>query len=113
MTSTIITAILGLFCTLASSVGTFLLTRRKYNEEVNSQQIENMSKSFDIYKKNMRDTLTMQEEKIKQLQVENSDLRKQLHSLQMQMAQMFNAICYNTTCSMRNVELSADKPKAE
>lgn len=112
MTSTIITALIGLFCTLASSAATFLLTRRKYNEEVNSQQIENMSKSFDIYKKTMNDTLAMQndriamqEETIKQLQAENSDLRKQLHNIQMQMAQMFNTICYDTTCAMRKKDL--------
>lgn len=112
MTSTIITALIGLFCTLASSVVTFLLTRRKYNEEVNSQQIENMSKSFDIYKRTMNDTLAvqndriaMQEETIKQLQAENCDLRKQLHTLQMQMAQMFSTMCYDTTCTLRKTGL--------
>lgn len=113
MTSTIITALIGLFCTLASSAATFLLTRRKYNEEVNSQQIENMSKSFDIYKKTMNDTLSMQndriamqEETIKQLQAENSDLRKQLHNIQMQMAQMFSTLCYDTACTMRKKDLA-------
>lgn len=108
MTSTIITALIGLFCTLASSAATFLLTRRKYNEEVNSQQIENMSKSFDIYKKTMNDTLAMQNDRIKQLQEENNDLRQQVHNLQMQMAQMFSAMCYDTTCSLRKTGLATN-----
>lgn len=122
MTSTIITTLIGLFCTLVSSVVTFLLTKRKYNMEVDSQQIENMSKSFDIYKKTMNETLAMQnnriamqEETIKQLQTENSDLRDQIHNLQMQMAQMFSAMCYDTTCTLRKVALPHEVPttKAE
>lgn len=122
MTSTIITTLIGLFCTLVSSVVTFLLTKRKYNMEVDSQQIENMSKSFDIYKKTMNETLAMQnnriamqEETIKQLQTENSDLRDQIHNLQMQMAQMFSAMCYDTTCTPRKVALPHEVPttKAE
>lgn len=116
MTSTIITALVGLFCTLASSVVTFLLTKRKYDIEVDSQQIENMSKSFDIYKRTMDETLAMQnnriamqEETIKQLQAENSDLRKQVHNLQMQIAQMFSAMCYDTTCNLRKLGFPLDK----
>lgn len=108
MISTIITALVGLLCTLASSIVTFLLTKRKYDIEVDTQQIENMSKSFDVYKKTMNETfamqnsrIAMQEETIKQLQMDNNDLRKQVHNLQMQMAQMFNAVCYDTTCKLR------------
>lgn len=114
MTSTIITALIGLFCTLASSVGTFLLTKRKYDTEVDSQQIENMNKSFDIYKKTMNETfamqnsrIAMQEETIKQLQMDNNELRKQVHNLQMQMAQMFNAVCYDTACKLRRANFQA------
>lgn len=51
MTSTIITALVGLFCTLASSVVTFLFTRKKYNEEVITQKINNMNKAFDLTRK--------------------------------------------------------------
>ncbi len=42
-------AIISLFCTLISSVITFLLTKKRYNAEVDSQQIENMTKSFELY----------------------------------------------------------------
>lgn len=119
MTSTIITAFVGLICTLASSIVTFLLTKRKYDIEVDSQQIENMNKSFDIYKKTMNDTLAMQnqriamqEETIKQLQAENNDLRKQVHNLQMQMAKMFSAMCYDATCTLRKTGFPLETPPA-
>lgn len=115
MGTTIITALVGLFCTLISGVVTFLLTKRKYNAEVNSQQIENMNKSFDGYKKMTEETLAMQnkkmamqDEKIKQLQEENTELRKQLHSLQMQMASWINALCFDTTCQLRKAGLSSN-----
>lgn len=115
MSSTIITTLIGLFCTLISSAVTFLLTKRKYDIEVDSQQIDNMNKSFDVYKKTMDETFTMlnnriamQDETIKQLQEENNDLRKQVHNLQMQMAQMFNAMCYDATCNLRKTGFSSD-----
>lgn len=115
MGTTIITALVGLFCTLASSATTFFLTKRKYNVEVDSQQIENMNKSFDGYKKMTEETLAMQnkkmamqDEKIKQLQEENNDLRKQLHSLQMQMASWIDAICFDKTCQLRKAGFPSD-----
>lgn len=87
--------------------------------EVDTQQIENMSKSFDVYKRTMNETLAMQdnrikmqEETIKQLQAENSDLRKQVHNLQMQMAQMFSAMCYDATCTLRKTGFPLDTPPA-
>lgn len=96
MTSAIITALVGLFCTTVSSVVTFILTRKKYNTEVDSQRIENMSKSFELYKKTMEETLEAQKaamnttinsqnEKIATLQKENDILRTQLQQLQSQM----------------------------
>lgn len=84
MTSTIITTIVGLICTLVSSVVTFMLTKRKYDIEVDANQIRNLSESFDIYKKVMQDTYNSQNEKIDRLQKENDDLRRQIHQLEAQ-----------------------------
>lgn len=113
MSTTIITALVGLFCTLASSVVTFLLTKRKYNAEVNEQQLKNVNTSFELYKKMTNEAIkmqnakiAMQDETIKRLQQENNDLRKQLHNLQMQMTQLFNAVCYDTTCQLRKASFS-------
>ena len=106
MTSEIVIALVGLFCTTVSSIVTFVLTRRKYNTEVDSQQIENMEKSFDAYKKMMEETLDAQKRlmettvnglnnKIDTLEKENAFLRQQVDSLRTQMIQFlgvkFNA----------------------
>lgn len=91
MASEIIIALVGLFCTTVSSIVTFILTRRKYNTEVDSQQIENMEKSFGLYKRMMEETLEsqkkMMESKINDLQKENEFLRQQVDTLRNQMIQ--------------------------
>lgn len=84
MASEILVTLTGLFCTLASSIVTFILTKRKYNTEVDSQQIQNMSNSFEIYKKIMEETVETQNRKIEMLQKENDNLRQQIYQLQMQ-----------------------------
>ena len=106
MGSEIVIALVGLFCTTVSSIVTFILTRRKYNTEVDSQQIENMEKSFDAYKKMMEETLEAQKKlmettvnglnnKVDTLEKENAFLRQQVDSLRTQMIQFlgvkFNA----------------------
>lgn len=112
MTSTIITALVGLFCTLASSVVTFLFTRKKYNEEVITQKINNMNKAFDLTRKIYIETanaqnnkIAMQSDIIKQLQEENKKLQKEVYDLQIQVAKMLNTICYDTTCRLRKTGL--------
>ena len=98
MASEIVITLVGLFCTTVSSIVTFILTRRKYNTEVDSQQIENMEKSFDAYKKMMEETLEAQKKlmettvnglnnKIDTLEKENAFLRQQVDSLRAQMIQ--------------------------
>ena len=85
MGSEVIITLVGLFCTTVSSIVTFILTRRKYNTEVDSQQIENMEKSFDIYKKMMEESMAVQNKRIDQLQKENDSLRLQVYQLQQQL----------------------------
>jgi FtsZ-binding cell division protein ZapB len=84
MASEVVITLVGLFCTTVSSIVTFILTRRKYNTEVDSQQIKNMDESFEIYKKVMNESLNAQNEKIALLQRENDNLRQQVNSLQEQ-----------------------------
>ena len=68
-----------------SNVITFVLTKRRYNTEVDSQQIENMNKSFDIYKKMMEESMSVQNKRIDALQRENESLRQQVYQLQQQL----------------------------
>lgn len=109
MASEIIMALVGVVCSAISSVITFLLTRKKYNTEVDSQQIENMEKSFDAYKKMMEETLDAQKRlmettvngmnnEIETLKKENVFLRQQVDSLRAQMIQ-FLGVKFNATNS--------------
>ena len=84
MASEIIATLVGLFCTVTSGAVTFFLTKRKYNTEVDSQQIQNMNDSFNVYKKMMEETVELQNKKIEMLMEENENLKKQINQLQLQ-----------------------------
>lgn len=113
------TAAIGLVCSIVSSIATFFLTRRKYNTEVDSQQIENMSKAFDVHKKIMESNLEAQKE-VMQMEIEalktdyeivkkeNDSLRQQVSQLQMQMINILGSICLDATCKMRKMNFSSD-----
>ena len=85
MASELYTAFIGLFCTIASSAITFILTKKKYNVEVDHQQILNISTSFDTYKKMTDETISSLNKKIEALQKENDSLRQQVSQLQLQL----------------------------
>lgn len=102
----VVIALTGLFCTTVSSIITFLLTKRKYNTEVDSQQIDNMNKSFEVYKKMMEEAMGSQEKamkatidalnmKINELEKENGSLRQQVNHLQMQLISLVGNIHAN------------------
>lgn len=109
----VIAALTGLFCTIVSSIVTFILTKKKYNTEVESQQIKNITEGFDIYKKTMEEslasqkklmattiesqnqTIKSQDERINELQKENAALRKQVSELQMQLIKFFGSKFHN------------------
>ena len=81
----IVMALVGVVCSAISSVVTFLLTRRKYNSEVDSQVVENVKNAFEAYKKVMEETITSQEKRIERLQSENDYLKKQFEMMQNQL----------------------------
>ena len=85
MGTEIISGLVGLFCTVVSSVITFFLTKKKYNTEVEAQQIENMENSFNAYKSMMEETVKGLKERVDILQKENESLRNQINQMQAQM----------------------------
>lgn len=111
MSTTIITALVGLFCTLASSVTTFFLTKRKYNVEVDNQEIDNVNDAFELFKKVTNETIKLQNDKIDRLQKENDDLREQVRHLQKQMLQFLDMVCYDTTCKLRRADMPTEIAK--
>ena len=112
MGATVITALVGVICSGLSGLITFLLTKRKYNSEVESQQIQNLNNAFALYQKTMDSTINSQkkafEDKIDELQKENSQLRQQVSQLQMEMINILGTICLDTTCKMRKVNFPAN-----
>lgn len=95
MTSEIIMAFVGVVCTGLSSLITFLLTKRKYNTEVDSQQLKNVDDSFELYKKVMNEAMATQDRKIAILQKENDSLKEQVSQLQNQVISLVNMLHNN------------------
>ena len=119
MGSEIIMALVGVLCTAISSAVTFFLTRRKYNTEVDSQQIHNMGESFDVYKKMMEEALSSQkktmesiieaqDKKIDTSLKENDSLKSQVSQLQQQMLNLLGSICLDSTCKLRKMNFTSD-----
>ena len=119
MGTEIITALVTLFCSTVSGAVTFFFTKRKYNTEVDSQQIQNMDASFDVYRKmmeealssqkrTMENTIEAQDKKIDMLQRENDSLKAQVSQLQMQMLNILGSICLDSTCRLRKMNFTSD-----
>lgn len=85
MGAILVNSLVGLFCTIISAIVTFSLTKKKYNTEVEAQQIENMEKSFNVYKSMMEETVEGLKQRVEMLQRENETLRNQISQLQSQM----------------------------
>lgn len=94
----IILSVLG--SSTLSSIVTFYLTKKKYNTEVDANQIQNMKESFELYKKMMEEsleaqkkrfeaTIASQNKRIEDLQEENTELRRTVSALQNQLINFF------------------------
>ena len=114
MSTEVLLALIGILSIVVSSVVTFFLTKRKYNTEVESQQIQNMEAAFSIYKKTMEENLSFQKQtmeetiasqnrKIETLQKENDSLRNQVNALQMQLIKYLGA-------KFTDVTINEDQP---
>ncbi len=74
---TIVTALIGILVTFASSLTTYFFTRRKYNAEVEGNSIDNMDNSLDFYIKLANDN----KEKLDSLSSENENLRNKMEEV--------------------------------
>lgn len=77
MDTALMTALVG----LATGILTFILTKKKYNVEVETKKIERDLKSFEYYKEVTDETIASQNQKIEQLQKENEALKAQINNL--------------------------------
>lgn len=88
----IISGIIGTISTIICSYLSYLFTRKKYETEVNHNQIENMQKSLDFYKELSDDSTKRLElfqkqmneilDQNRKLIVENSELKSRIEILE-------------------------------
>lgn len=94
-TGIIITGVVGLVTTIASSLITWLLSRKKYNAEVNHDEIVNMKESLEFYKdlseSNQR-TLTEILERSEELANTNIKLLIEVQNLKTQIGVLLQVI---------------------
>lgn len=107
MSEAILLAIIGIAEMVLTSVVTFLLTRRKYRNEVkegqihnDGYQIENDEKKFDLYVKMINDN----EMRIDNLQEENRDLRRQVAEMRSVVFGMLQQVCTDMMCQSRKFD---------
>ena len=106
MIEVIITGLVGLITTISSSVVTWLLARKKYNTEVDSNVIKNMSDSLEFYKKLADD----QKDRLDELTHRNRELENEVRELRKQVFTLMNSVCYNLECTLRQRGVMPQEP---
>lgn len=115
MIEILVTGGVGLLTSIISSIITWLLAKKKYNAEVDTNIIDNMKSSLEFYKsladdqaarlenqkvvheseiRELKDQLTELKQRFLTLESENAELRKQILNLSMN-------VCMNLSCTQR------------
>jgi predicted nucleic acid-binding Zn-ribbon protein len=99
---------------ILGSVVTHLLTKRKYNGEIDklkaetdSDNIDNMDKSLDFYEKLTESTNKRLDEVLKNQESivkENTQLKGQVANINSKIAQLMAIVCTKLTCAYREID---------
>ena len=100
--SIIITGIVGLVSTIVSSSTTWFFTRKKYNREVDSTNIQNMQETLEFYKK----LSDYNKERLDEYLRRNEQLEEEVNKLKEQVFSLMNSICVDLTCQIRKRDLN-------
>ena len=100
--SIIITGIVGLVSTIVSSWTTWFFTRKKYNSEVDSTNIQNMQETLEFYKK----LSDYNKERLDEYLRRNEQLEEEVNKLKEQVFSLMNSICVDLTCQIRKRDLN-------
>lgn len=95
--STIVTAAVGFCTTTASAIVSWLLAKRKYNAEVDSNVIKNMQDSLEFYAKLSDDN----KHRLDETRQRNEMLEKEISELRRQLFELMSSICYDMSCELR------------
>ena len=118
----------GILAGILSSVVTWLLTRKKYNSEVENGNIQNMQEALefyktisDDYKRRLEDEIGGHNAEVAELKAENAELKKELREqekrfdeklmaqqreitlMKNQMLSVYSQVCLNFKCLERTV----------
>ena len=91
--------------TFSSGVGAFfgwLFTRRKYNEEVQANRVQNFDAAIEAYKK-------MYEDMIDDLKAQNGELKEEVESLKQELAENRKQIITLTNFVLASAMRKADE----
>lgn len=97
MSDIIITGVVGLFTTICSSIVTWLLAKRKYNSEVDSNEIDNLKKSLEFYEEIVKDNNRKLQFYIKLAE----DNRVEVYRLKGVIHRLLNNSCLDNGCVKR------------
>lgn len=97
MDLSLITGIVTLGTNLATGIVTWLLARRKYNTEVDSNEIENLKKSLEFYEDIVRDNNRKLQFYIKLAE----DNRVEVYRLKGIIHRLLNNSCLDNVCTKR------------
>ena len=128
----------GILAGTISSVVTWLLTRKKYNSEVENGNIQNMQEALefyktisDDYKRRLEDEIKGHNAEVAELKAENAELKKELREqekrfderlvaqqreitlMKNQMLSVYSQVCLNFKCLERTAttHIPTDTPK--
>ena len=122
MNPIILTALCTTIGSTVTGLVTFLLTKKKYNIEVDNTYIQNMQKSLEFYEKlsddnSKRLTAVLDrnqylEERYLKVEERNERLEAEIEKVKTQMITVMGQICLNLACDARihNPKLFGNKP---
>lgn len=94
-----ITAIIGTISTIFSAYISHILTKRRYNAEVDNTQIHNMSDALTFYK----DLCDDNRERLNVLSLTIKDQESQIKQIKLDMIKLQNQICITPNCKLRTL----------
>lgn len=96
----LITGGVGILTTTISALVSWILTKRKYCAEVDSNLISNMSSSLEFYKSLADDN----KKRLDAMQTRNEALEHEVADLRKQVLTMMGSMCYNLSCQHRQLD---------
>lgn len=94
-----ITAIIGTLSTIISAYISHILTKRRYNAEVDNTQIHNMSDALTFYK----DLCDDNRERLNILSLTIKDQESEIKQIKLDMLKLRNQICITPNCKLRTI----------